>query len=436
MEEKKSGRYFQLALIILAAGAIYPLVYLKGQYQETILQVFNMSIQQLNLLYTVIGFVFIIGYFPSGMLCDKFSAKKLLSLSLLGTAIGGFWFAQIPSYTNVVIIFGIWGIFTVFTFWGAHLKIVKMISAEGEDGRFFGILDGGRGLVEAVLASIALAIFTSTLGASNDLSLQRESLVSVIYMYSTVLAILSVLIFFFVKDEKKEDKKEDKKESAFKFSNIGKVFKNKLVIYQGLIVFAGYTLYWTNYYFGGYLQTNIGIDPATVGTIMVGFLWMRPIGGFLGGYLADKIGKSITISVALTCGSICLLVLAFLPKTLPVPVFAALILLTGLVLFVIRGTYWSLIGEANISVQVMGTAIGMVSFIGYLPDVLIPNLNTYLWDSFDQASANILYFVISVVIGLIGAVVALKFKGAQNTNKNINQKELDKMEQQCEIVNA
>ena len=160
MKKENSKRYLQFMLIILAAGSIYPLIYLKAQYQETILQVFNMTNQQLNSIYTILGFVFILGYFPSGMLCDKFSAKNLLSLSLLGTALGGFWFAQVPSYNSIMIIFAIWGVFSVFTFWAAHLKVVKMLSTPEEDGRFFGILDSGRGLVEAILASIALAIFT------------------------------------------------------------------------------------------------------------------------------------------------------------------------------------------------------------------------------------------------------------------------------------
>ncbi len=39
------------------------------------------------------------------------------------------------------------------------MKVVKLLSTADEDGRFFWYLDGGRGLVEALLASIALAIF-------------------------------------------------------------------------------------------------------------------------------------------------------------------------------------------------------------------------------------------------------------------------------------
>jgi len=40
---EKLRRYFQFALVVLAAGAIYLLVYLRTNYQESILEVFGMS---------------------------------------------------------------------------------------------------------------------------------------------------------------------------------------------------------------------------------------------------------------------------------------------------------------------------------------------------------------------------------------------------------
>ncbi len=66
MNKEKLARYFQFFLVVLAAGSIYPLIYLKSNYQETILAVFNMSMTDLNMMYTVLGWVFVIGYLPSG----------------------------------------------------------------------------------------------------------------------------------------------------------------------------------------------------------------------------------------------------------------------------------------------------------------------------------------------------------------------------------
>ena len=417
MNKEKLGRYLQFALVVLAAGAIYPVIYLKAQYQETILEVFNMTLPQMNNLYSILGMVFVIGYFPSGVLSDKFSAKNLLAISLLGTAIGGFWFAQVPEFSNVGIIFAIWGFFSVFTFWSSHMKVVKMLSTADEDGRFFGILDGGRGLVEALLALVALAIFSGILGTSLDLGDKKSALVAVIYMYSAVLLVTSILVFIFVEDDKKKGAAQIEESSRFRFSDLGEVFKNKYVYLQGLVVFAGYTVFWTNYYFGGHLQTNLGVTPVTVGSIMVAVLWMRPIGGTLGGFLADKIGKSVTIALALVGAGVCLVLLAVLPSTLPTAVYGALIIISGLFLYAIRGTYWSLLGQSKIDAAIMGTAIGVISFIGYLPDIVLPQMNSALWNTFGNEGGYKAYFVVSMVIGLAGAVIAIVYKKLHTADK-------------------
>ena len=414
MKKENFQRYLQFALVVLAAGSIYPLIYLKAQYQETILEVFNMSLTQMNWIYSILGIVFVIGYFPSGILSDKFSAKNLLALSLLGTSIGGFWFAQVPNYESVVFIFAIWGFFSVFTFWCSHIKVVKMISSAGgdsgqEDGRFFGILDAGRGLVEALLASLALALFSWKLGTSLEVIDKKEALISIIYMYSAVLLVTSVLIFLFVKEDKKTAKVE-KEENGFKFSYLGQVFKNKYVYLHGIILFAGYTLFWTNYYFGGHLQTNLGVTPVSVGAIMVGVLWMRPLGGVIGGFLADKIGKPVTIAGSFIGGSLCLGLMVIVPKTFPIELISGLVIISGLFLYVIRGTYWSLLGQSKIDVAIMGTAIGAISFIGYLPDIILPQLNSVLWESFGNEGGYKAYFIVSLIIGLIGAAVAMIYK--------------------------
>ncbi|MGL5908056.1 MAG: MFS transporter [Shewanella sp.] len=415
MTKENIARYIQFALVIVAAGSIYPLIYLKAQYQETILEVFGMTLTQMNTIYSVIGLVFIAGYFPSGLLSDKFSAKNLLSISLLGTSMGGFWFAQVPSYDNVLIIFSIWGFFSVFTFWCSHLKIVKMLSAPGEEGKFFGLLDGGKGLIEALLASIALALFSYMLNGGTEAIDKKEALVTIIYMYSSVLLATSILIFIFVNENKKENvSTESEADNSFKFSDLSKVLSNKLVYLQGAIIFAGYTVFWASYYYGGYLQSNVGLDPISVGTIMVMVLWMRPIGGILGGYLADKIGRTLTIGSSLVGGSICLGLLVATPQSTPIAMISALVALTGLFAYTVRGTYWSLLGDAKIDATIMGTAIGVISLLGYLPDIAIPQLNTYLWQSLGEKSAYEAYFIVSMITGLLGAIFVYLFHKLQS----------------------
>jgi MFS family permease len=421
-------RYFQFLLVVLAAGVIYPVIYLRTNYQETILEVFNMTLPQLNTIYSILGIVFIVGYLPSGLLSDKFSAKNLLAISLLGTAIGGFWFAQVPDYSSVAIIFTIWGFFSVFTFWSSHMKLVKMLAKESEEGRFFGILDGGRGVVEAVLASIALAIFSKVIGSSLELVDKRAALVSVIYMYSFVLLVTSILVFIFVDKQKESVNKSDNSrntEPKLKLSELKKLLKNKYLYLQGGIVFMGYAVYWTVYYLGGFLETNVKVNPVTVGTIMVIVLWMRPVGGFIGGFLADKVGKEKTIMAALIGAGICLVSISVIPVSINPFTFYAIIVILGVFLYAIRGTYWSLLGKSKIDAAVIGTAIGAISLIGYTPDIILPQLNSFLFSTFGNNGGYNAYFITSAVLGIIGVTIAfIYYKINKKENEKIKAEEV------------
>ncbi|TDO84349.1 nitrate/nitrite transporter NarK [Halanaerobium saccharolyticum] len=408
IKKKDLNRYFQFTLVVIAAGVIYPLVYLRTQFQETILAVFNMTNGQLNNIYSLLGLVFIFGYLPSGLLSDKFSAKNLLALSLLGTAGGGFWFAQVPDHPQVQIIFAIWGFFTVFTFWSAHMKLVKMLSTDKDEGKFFGILDGGRGVVEAALGSVAVFIFAKVLGDATNIAAKSDALISVIYMYSFVLLISSILVFFFVKehDSSSSNEEEGYEPPKLKLSDLKKILKNKYIYLQGGIVFMGYSVFWTSYYVGSFLETNVGATSVAVGTVMGIVLWMRPVGGFLGGYLADKIGKEKTIGGALTGGVICLILLATLPVNLNNYVFYGLAIVFGIFYYAIRGTYWSLLGKAKIDPVVMGSAIGLISLIGYFPDIVLPQMNSFLFNTFGGNGGYNAYFIASAVLGALGVVIA------------------------------
>ncbi len=46
----KASRYVQLMLLVLAAGAIYPILYLRQVYQTTMLDVFQINHSQLGYL--------------------------------------------------------------------------------------------------------------------------------------------------------------------------------------------------------------------------------------------------------------------------------------------------------------------------------------------------------------------------------------------------
>ncbi|NIZ18929.1 MFS transporter [Entomospira culicis] len=416
MSNKKS--YFELLLLVLAAGAIYPLIYLRTNFQEPLLSALNMSMEELSQIYSFLGMMFIVGYVPSGWLADRFPAKWLILFSLVATGLLGIWLATLPGYTIVRIIFIGFGFSAVFTFWSALMKAVKMLTTPQTEGKFFGILDGGRGLVEALLATLAVAIFVFI---SNKSANNSQAMQAVILMYSIMLFILSVAIFFFLTNTspttERSTEHKTKKDSPMLLMKT--ILSIKEVWLISAIIFTGYTLFWTVYYFSGFLVSNQGVTPEIAGFILVIVMWMRPIGGIIGGMIADKIGKSTLLLISMIISIIGLLLIALLP--LANALIFAIIILVGLANYTIRGVYWSLLQFLNIPATLLGMAIGLISFLGYLPDILLPGISSYIYGQFSSDKANIIYFIISATVGIIGLLFVLYFK--QNIENKWSKKE-------------
>ncbi|MBV1710182.1 MAG: hypothetical protein KMY54_10025 [Erysipelothrix sp.] len=61
------------------------------------------------------------------------------------------------------------------------------------------------------------------------------------------------------------------------------------------------------------------------------------------------------------------------------------------------------------NVALLGTAIGVISFIGYLPDIILPQYNSFLWATFGGNGGYNAYFISSAVIGLVGVALVFIF---------------------------
>lgn len=413
-ELTRGKRIVQLVLLILAAGSIYPLVYLRQNFESTILTVFDLSQSELAGLYSMLGIVFVVGYLPSGWLADRVPVKWLIVGSLLLTAAAGMVYVQIPDKSYLLYIFLVWGFATVFTFWSAILKTVSLLAERDEEGRFYGALDGGRGLVEAVLATIAVGLFAYFSGGEGaDLAETEAGFRAVVYMYIATIVIVAVLLSVLLSGEvEKQAVEADGVQVESTVAAVRRIVKIPEVWLMIVVLMCGYVLFWGHYYFSGYLSVNHGVSAVNAGIVTVVVLWMRPIGGVGGGFLADRFGKSRVLSGAMTITAAVLVLLSLLP-TGPSTMWLvyATIVFAGLVMYVIRGVYWSLLEDCRVPVAVTGIAIGVISFFGYLPDIFLPKISEFIYDRFgdDVAAANNVFFVVVAGFGLVGAATAAYF---------------------------
>ncbi len=396
--------YSQLALIVVAAGAIYPLLYLRQNFELSILEAFSITQTQLRYCSSMLGIIFMVTYIPSGWLADRFSSRKLLSFSLLATALLGLWFSTMPSYSSLLVIYGAWGVATGLTFWSAHIKLVAMLADKDQQGRFFGILDGGRGLVEALLATFAIALFAYIL--SQDAGATKMALQQVIYLYVAVLLVVSPLVYWLLDDREEDtDTSEGSVKSVF-IDDLKDVLSRREIWLCAICIVCGYQLFYATYSFSAYLQQNFSLTAVMVGYITVAKLWMRPIGGIAAGFIGDWLNPEKVLSILLVLASLSLAMMAFVPASSAALLMIVLVLLIGLLTYGVRGLYWATLGGCNVPNKIKGLAIGIISVIGYFPEVYLPLLSAPLIENYPGGLGYKIYYLIVATCGLLGAYAA------------------------------
>ena len=396
--------YSQLALIVVAAGAIYPLLYLRQNFELSILEAFDISQSQLRYCSSMLGLIFMISYIPSGWLADRFSSRKLLAYSLFATALLGIWYSTMPSYNSLLIIYGAWGLATGLTFWSAHIKLVTMLAEKDRQGRFFGILDGGRGLVEALLATVAVAMFAYVL--SQESGSTTIALTQAIYFYVGVLLVIAPLVYWLLDDF------DDIAETGDRIAN--RSFRKDLMVLVrqreiwlcAVCLVCGYQLFYATYSFSAYLQQHFGLSAVMVGTITLAKLWMRPIGGIAAGFIGDWSNPEKVLSITLVLASIALAMMAFLPATSATLLMLAIVLLVGLLTYAVRGLYWATLGGCDVPKKIKGLAIGIISMIGYAPESYLPLVSAALIEQYPEGLGYKIYYLIISACGLFGAYAA------------------------------
>ena len=76
-------------------------------------------------------------------------------------------------------------------------------------------------------------------------------------------------------------------------------------------------------------------------------------------------------------------------------------------IFALRGIYFALLEEGGIPLALTGTAAGVASAIGFIPDIYMPVVGGYLLDTYPGVDGYRLLFGFVAALALIGFVAAI-----------------------------
>jgi sugar phosphate permease len=402
-----------MAALIAAGEMVFALPFVVARvFRPTLLDVFGLSNLQLGTAFSVYGVVAMASYFPGGPLADRFSARNLISAGLLSTALGGAVFAGVPSPGPMTVLYGFWGLTTILLAWSAMLRATREWGGEAAIGRAYGILDGGRGLAAAMLASVMVMTFAALLPAdvaSATLAERTAALSSVIWIFTGLTVASAALVWFAVPTASPRAVAGTK----FSWSGVRRILGVPAIWFQALIVVCAYVGYKATDDFSLYARDSFGYDDVAAAQLGTVSFWVRPFAAVGAGYLADKVRPSRVAAWSFFALAIGCLLMAVQPSVHAVLV--AVVAATSVGIYAVRAVYFALLGEACVPLTVTGSAIGLVSVIGFTPDVFMGPIMGYLLDRSPGALGHqdvFLFVAGSAVVGLVASVLFQRFAEA------------------------
>jgi nitrate/nitrite transporter NarK len=401
-----------LLTLIIAGETIFFLPFVIPRvFRPTFLAVFDITNFELGTFFSAYGIIAIFAYLFGGPLADRLPPHGLMSLALFCTALGGIFLTTIPDVTGMFYVYGFWGLTTIFLFWASLMRTTRLIGGAQRQGISFGLLDGGRGLVAAIIGLIAvwmLSVFLPTDVDSATIVERSAAFQKVILFFCILVFLTSFLVFFVLRSISYS---QDLTSNRISWANIRQVISLPAVWLQAIIILAAYSGYRVADDISLLARDVLQYDEVQAAGIGSLSLWLRPLAAISAGFLADRFSSSRMILVSFALMFVGGASIVFGPSSayLTMAVFIGIIS-TSLGVFAMRGLYFAIMQEGKVPVLVTGTAVGVASIVGYLPDIYMAPLMGIFLDNYPGIEGHRYVFMMLMGFALLGALTTLLFR--------------------------
>jgi sugar phosphate permease len=391
MTIQNKAKWLRFLILILGGGTIYKLANLRDAFYVPMQEFMGLSHTQIGMLLGANAIIATTLFVVGGLLADRYDTRKLIPLGLIGTGSLGLYLATFPPFSGLLIVFSLLAVCADCLFWPSLLKAIRNLGDDQEQGRLFGLLEGGRGVVDTLVAFSALGVFVA-MGSG------ETGLKSAILFYSVIDILAGTLTWFLLKGGNAQSVAKPKNGLA----NLMEAIKVPGIWLVSLNVFMVYIVYCGLTYFIPYLKEMYGLPVALVGAYgIINQYFLKIFGGPAGGFIADKQFKST--SRYLKWAFLALLplmgVIMLVPKS-PGFIYAgmAATLSFALIVFSMRGVFWAPMGEVGIPQHITGSAFGIGCLIGYAPGMFAYVIYGAILDHFPgQQSYNYVFTLMSIL---------------------------------------
>ncbi len=396
------SRFFLMLTLVLAGEIAFLLPFgLTRFFRPSLLEAFNITNTTLGDVFAVYGVLAMIAYFPGGALADRFSARSLLTISLLATGLGGIYMATYPGPFGLALLFAYWGVTTILLFWAALIRATREWGGDDAQGRAFGVLEGGRGITAALLATAGVALLAITMPddvASVSEEGRREALRQVIFLYSGATMATAVLTWLVIPAVQHVG---DSSRSIFKGAIA--VLNRPLVWAQAAVIICAYCGYKGLDNYSLYAVQVLGMDEVAGAKMSTIGTYLRPVAAVAAGLLADRWSASKTLRLSFAFALLSYIGLAtVVPEGNLLFVIYANLFVSFFAVFALRGVYFALLQENHVPAFLTGAVAGTVSFVGYTPEIFFGPITGRILDANPGAVGFQHYFLFLAAVAAIG----------------------------------
>jgi hypothetical protein len=295
------------------------------------------------------------------------------------------------------------------------IKATRVWGGLKSQGKAFGFLDGGRGLVGAVFGSMGVLIFSIfIIGEIAEASMadRKEAYKYVILVSSGIVAFIGILVWLFLKP--KVDETTQVRLQRISAKHIRTVLKIPAVWLLMIIILCAYVGYKITDIFSLYAREVMLYDEvksAQVGTFL---LYIRPVVGILIGFIADRSRTTLWLIISFVITILgAFLFSSGIIESDSSTLFFMSILITATGVYALRSLYFATMQEGHIPLMLTGTAVGIISLVGYTPDIFAGPAMGYLLDNSPGEPGHQQVFVmlgIFACVGLIASVIYYRLR--------------------------
>ena len=409
-------------VLVLCSQFAFSVLAMKGVLLPQMLELWQISKTQFGILMSIYGIVHNILYVALAWAQDRFSARILIPVNMVLGGITTFFLGTTTDFTVLCFLFVMLAVWCEGAFWPAVLSAVRKSTSDENQGKVFGLLEGGRGGIELLQNLLTVGLYT-LLGYSL-LGLEVAFMVN-----AAIMVVLGVVAWFMLPNETLLKSGSDRtKANQEVVAGMGIMLRLPEVWLAGFVGFTVYVAYTSMPFFLTYLTdlhvlpvlaiSFFGIASTSGGRIGMalpaGFIAQRFFGGAVGGMRFGLI-MVVLLSVLMT----------LLPASNAFAVPAMLVMAAlGFTFFFMRALYFAPFGEMGMPQRFSGAAIAIAAFMIYLPTSFAYLLWGALLDRYPGVLGYAFLFSALAGVALLGVLAAhvLKHRLNQGTAGRIAQK--------------